>query len=131
MEFGSPGLGPQLKSGSNQASAPTPAQSATLETNPGSVVTPAGDGDSARNDRRRDALGQDVTPSSNDNSPSLEISQPTSRRTTLKFDTEQNRVFLEVVDINTDKVIERIPSEQFVKFIDQALDTGDDEVAES
>ena len=113
MEFGTLGLGtPAVNSQSGGAN---PAQTATLETNPENVVTPSTQNDAAENDLRRDGA-----PTA-DNQPRTPTDEPASgRRTTLVFDSEQNRVFLAVVDTETNKVIERIPSEKLAALNEKA-----------
>ncbi|MDD9907153.1 MAG: flagellar protein FlaG [Rhodospirillaceae bacterium] len=120
MEFGSLGLPAQ--STTNQTGASGPAQSATLDTNPENTVTPVDSGGASQNDRRQDLLGQDQSGARGDSEErSPDDLQLTSRRTTLNFDSEQNRIFLEVVDSNTEEVIERIPSDQLVELVQQVL----------
>jgi len=89
-----------------------PARTATLETNPENVVTPSSQNDAAENDLRRDGTEQDSDKSATaENQQAAATNEPlTSRRTTLNFDSEQNRVFLEIVDPATEEVVERIPS---------------------
>lgn len=127
MEFGSLGLGLPSQSASNQTGTTGLAQSATLGANPENAVTPVGAGDGAGGDRRQDTLGQDQSGARN--SPAPDDLQLTSRRTTLNFDSEQNRIFLEVVDSNTEEVIERIPSDQLVELVQQVLGSGVDRAA--
>ncbi len=133
MEFGSLGLGTQSQPASNQTGVVSLAQTSTLATNPENAVTPVDDGSAAQNDRRQDSLGQDDA--SRGNSDSQQASAPedlqlTSRRTTLNFDSEQNRIFLEVVDSTTEEVIEQIPSEKFVEFVANALESEEDSSAQ-
>lgn len=123
MEFGSLGLGTQSPAPNTQTVGANPARTATLETNPENVVTPSPQNDAAENDLRRDGTEQD-----SDKSATAENQQaaatndpPTSRRTTLNFDSEQNRVFLEIVDTATEEVVERIPSEKFVALVKEAV----------
>lgn len=127
MGFESSGLSsPQSQSQPAQP-APTPATDAgAIQSNPQNVVTPPAKAEPAPEDRRQDVLGQqaeDKAPgqSTNANIASGEAGGLT-RRTTLNFDSEQNRVFLEVIDKKTDEVIQRIPSENFVSFVASVLD---------
>lgn len=120
MEFGSLGLPSQ--SASNQVGTSSLAQSGTQGTNPENTVPPVDSGGASQNDRRQDLLGQDQAGTGGDTDErSPDDLQLTSRRTTLNFDSEQNRIFLEVVDSNTDEVIERIPSDQLVELVQQVL----------
>ncbi len=129
MEFGSLGLGSQSQSASNQTGTSSSVQTPTNGTNPENTVTPVESGTASLNDRRQDLLGQDDPQASQENGEAPDAAedlQLTSRRTTLNFDSEQNRIFLEVVDTSTEEVIEQIPSDKFVEFVANALDTGED-----
>ena len=120
MEFGSLGLGTPPPATNTQTVGANPARTATLETNPQNVVTPSTQNDAAENDLRRDPAGRGAV--SADNPPAVAADEPlSSRRTTLNFDSEQNRIFLEVVDTATDEVVERIPSEKVVALIEDAV----------
>ena len=127
MEFGSSGLSsPQGQSQPAQPN-PTPATDAgAIQNNPEYVVTPPAKAESAPEDRRRDVLGQQAEdgPQGPSGRADLADGEPVglTRRTTLNFDSEQNRVFLEVIDKKTDEVIQRIPSENFVNFVASVLD---------
>ena len=126
MEFGSLGLGPSSQSASNQTGTSSQAPTATLDTNPENTVTPIDSSGASQNDRQQDLLGQDETAAGSGNESSVRLPddiQASSRRTTLNFDSEQNRIFLEVVDAETDEVIEQIPSDQLVKLVQQVLGT--------
>ena len=128
MEFGSLGLGPPSQPASNQTGGSGQGPTATLDTNPENTVTPVDSAAASQNDRQQDLLGKDeLAAGSRGETPdfSPEELQLTSRRTTLNFDSEQNRIFLEIVDTTTEEVIERIPSEGLVKFVQQALDNDD------
>ncbi|NKB56766.1 MAG: hypothetical protein GKS00_10565 [Alphaproteobacteria bacterium] len=131
MEFGSLGLGSQSQSASNQLGASSLAATTTPEANTEQAVTPVDSGGAAQNDQQQDLLGRDTSGGNNRPSASPDDLQLTSRRTTLNFDSEQNRIFLEVVDTTTDEVIEQISSDQFVKFVDQALNPGGDSGTEN
>jgi uncharacterized FlaG/YvyC family protein len=127
MEFGSLGL--SSSQGQSQSAQPnqTPATDAgAIQSNPENVVTPPAQAEPAPEDRRQDVLGrqaEDEQQGETGRSSSLSDTQSgLTRRTTLNFDSEQNRVFLEVVDQKTDEVIQRIPSENFVKFVSSVLD---------
>ena len=122
MEFGSIGLGvpPQQTSVNQNTAAPLP-QGATLSTNPQNVVTPTAQSGGSENDLRRNSdgrsnIGKFLPRGYNRAAEDL---QPTSQRTTLNFDPEQNRIFLEVIDKTTNKVIERIPSETLLALIEK------------
>ena len=137
MEFGSLGLGLKSQSASNQTGVSSLAQTATSGANPENTVTPVDDGGASQNDRRQDVLGgEDRTQTGSrggETANAPDDLQLTSRRTTLNFDSEQNRIFLEIVDTTTDEVIEQIPSDRLVQFVEQALnpatapDTGQNE----
>lgn len=127
MEFGSLGLGSQSQLATGQANASSLGQTGTSNVNPQQAVVPVDSSEGGKNDRRQDLLGRDQPPtgeSSESASDAPAELQLTSRRTTLNFDSEQNRIFLEVVDTTTDEVIEQIPSEKFVEFVDRALNPG-------
>ena len=119
MEFGSLGLAlPSQQSAALAAAAPS---AGTVQGTPGTVVTPPADSAESRPDRRDDRLGRNTSDRREEPSRATAEDRPTNRRTTLNFDVEQNRVFLEVVDTATDEVVERIPSEVLVEFIARAL----------
>ena len=124
MEFGSLGLGFPSQSALNQTGTTGAAQTATLQTNPETTVTPVDSGGASQNDRRRDTLGQNDTALGSREDSSPEDLRLSSRRTTINFDSEQNRIFLEVVDTNTDEVIEQIPSDQLVEQVRKMLETA-------
>jgi|GEM_PF-6938513 len=123
MEFGSLGLGTQSQTTVVQSSAASAPQSATLSTNPEYVVTSSAQTGRPENELRRENGGRraerDASTESANQAP--DEFKPTSRRTTLNFDSEQNRVFLEVIDTVTEKVIERIPSETLVALIKETV----------
>jgi len=123
MEFGTLGLGTQPPATNTQTAGANPARSATLETNPENVVTPTTQNDAAENDLRRDRAEQNESGAvAAEPQPAVAADEPaTSRRTTLNFDSEQNRIFLEIVDTATDEVVERIPSDEFVALVDEAV----------
>lgn len=130
MEFGSLGFSSQP-----QPTSPSPANlssNATIQSNPEQVVTSPEQGAAPENDRRRDTLGRQAEDiQRNNRETDNDEFRVTSRRTTLSFDTEQNRVFLEVIDSNTDEVVERIPSENLVAFISRALEDATRDAAEA
>ena len=134
MEFGSLGL--NAPQGQQQSSQTAPAaDNATLQKNPENVVTPTQQGDRSSEDRRQDVLGrqneddlQNRPTRSNESGNGQSV---LSRRTTLSFDSEQNRVFLEVIDQETNEVIERIPSEKFLEFVSKILEPPKGADAES
>lgn len=150
MEFGSLGLGsqtqPQTVSSQPGGSSPPAGstagatQSASLETNPENVVNAAADSGAAKGDRRQDLLGRTASDTANpargadsgpgtdartaaDETASRQASDPVQagRKTTLNFDSELNRVFLEIVNTRTEEVIEQIPSKEQVKLVARAL----------
>lgn len=126
MEFGSlgPGLPPQ--SASNQTGASSLGQTATIDTNPENTVTPVANGEALQSDRREDQFGRDDTqsPSGQQATRAPADLSILGFRTTLNFDSEQNRIFLQIVNTDTDEVIEQIPSDQLVEFVRNALDSG-------
>lgn len=133
MEFGSLGLGTQSQLATGQTNASSPGQTGSSDVNPQQAVVPVDSIAGGQNDRRQDLLGREQPPageSSERSSDTPDELQATSRRTTLNFDSEQNRIFLEVVDTTTDEVIEQIPSEKFVEFVDRALNPGGSSAAE-
>ena len=127
MGFESPGLNSSQGQSQPAQPDPTPATDAgALQNNPENVVTPPAKAEPAPEDRRRDVLGQQAEDGAQGLSRRTDLSdgEPAglTRRTTLNFDSEQNRVFLEVIDKKTDEVIQRIPSENFVNFVASVLD---------
>ena len=133
MEFGSLGLGYQSQLATGQANTSSPGQTGASNVNPQQAVVPVDSSASGKNDRRQDLLGREQPPVGDNSESSSDAPaelQLTSRRTTLNFDSEQNRIFLEVVDTTTDEVIEQIPSEKFVEFVDRALNPGGSSAAE-
>ena len=135
MEFGSLGLGFPPQSASNQTGASGLGQTATIDTNPENTVTPVANGEALQNDRRQDQLGRDDTQSLRSDQQATRAPEDLSLlgfRTTLNFDSEQNRIFLQIVNTDTEEVIEQIPSDQLVEFVRNALDSGqDNETSES
>jgi uncharacterized FlaG/YvyC family protein len=123
MEFGTLGFGTQSQTVINQSITAAPPQSATLELNPEYVVTSAAATGRPENELRRDNTNQrkENTPPPGNNKRAPEELQQSSRRTTLNFDSEQNRIFLEVIDRVTEEVIERLPSETLVALIKEAV----------
>lgn len=133
MEFGSLGLGSQTQLTASQTNASSLAETGTSNVNPQQAVVPVDSSAGGQNDRRQDLLGREQPPSSEGSESSSDSPadlQLTSRRTTLNFDSEQNRIFLEVIDTTTDEVIEQIPSEKFVEFVDKVLNPGGSSAAE-
>ena len=126
MEFGSLGLGLPPQSASNPSGASSLGQTATIDTNPENTVTPVANGEALQSDRRQDQFGRDDTQS---RAGQQAAGAPADLsilgfRTTLNFDSEQNRIFLQIVNTETDEVIEQIPSDQLVEFVRNALDSG-------
>lgn len=127
MEFGSLGLGTQSQVATGQANASSLGQTGASDVNPQQAVVPVDSSAGGKNDRRQDLLGREQRPAGESSERSSDAPvelKLTSRRTTLNFDSEQNRIFLEVVDTTTDEVIEQIPSEKFVEFVERALNPG-------
>lgn len=123
MEFGSLGLGSQSQANAVQSSAASTSQSATLSTNPEYIVTPGPESGRPENELRRENEGRSANSdeSLDGANATPEEFKPAGRRTTLNFDSEQNRVFLEVIDTVTETVIERIPSETLVALIKETV----------
>lgn len=123
MEFGSLSFGTQSQTATNQNITTSPPQSATLELNPEYVVTSAAASGRPENELRRDNSNQrrEDRPSARDDKRAPEELQLSSRRTTISFDSEQNRIFLEVIDRKTEKIIERLPSDTLVALIRETL----------
>ncbi len=95
----------------------------TVQSNPSNVVTATAKSEGSRNARRDDTSGraaQEVASSARQAVDSLRL---TNRRTQIGFNSELNRVFLEVINAKTDEVVERIPSEQLVRFVAEQLAT--------
>ena len=69
---------------------------------------------SPQTERRQDRLGaqQDDAVSALQAIESLRL---TNRRTQLEFNAELNTVFLQIVDVRTEEVVETIPSEELVR----------------
>ena len=96
----------------------------TVQSSPDNVVTPSAESDGARGDRRKDTLGQqpeDVTSALSE----LGSERLTNRRTQLGFNSQLNRVFLEVVDTKTDEILETIPPEELVRFFSDLKERGE------
>lgn len=134
IQFGSQGS-PQLQIQSpqpvNTSAAAAGNDVKTIQRNASNVVTLSAESGSARNERRRDTLGRqpDETVST---TQTLEDLRATSRRTQFEFNEELNRVFLEVVDTRTDKVIDTIPPEELVRQLrEMAAPRDPSEVDES
>lgn len=97
----------------------------TVQKNAANVVTLSAESGATRNERRRDTLGRqpDEAVNAPGRLPDEAVNAPkapedlraTSRRTEFDFNEELNRVFLEVIDTRTEKVIETIPPEELVR----------------
>ena len=116
---------PSLSSGSQGGSNSVPGGDTavkTLQSNPASVVSqsnsPSGLGDG--NGGGQTKQEQPDLKSAQQALDSLKFS---SRRTQVGFNNELNKVFLEVVDTRTDQVVEQIPSEEFVRFVSEQLES--------
>ena len=93
----------------------------TLQSNPDSVVSQSGQ--SARQKSDSDSgLASKQQPELQSAKQVLDSLQFSSRRTQVGFNNELNKVFLEIVDTRTDKVIEQIPSEEFVRLVREQLE---------
>ncbi len=104
----------------------TSTDTATVQTSPDNVVTPSAESDGARGDRRKDTLGQ--LPEEFIGALSEQGGERlTNRRTQLGFNSELNRVFLEVVDTKTDEILETIPPEELVRFFSGLIERGETE----
>jgi uncharacterized FlaG/YvyC family protein len=117
-----------VQSGSNSITGGNSAVK-TLLSNPDSVVSQPGESAGPKNDRDRSLerdsdrdLARKKQPELNSAQQALDSLKFSSRRTQVGFNNELNKVFLEVVDTRTDQVIEQIPSEKLVKFVNEQLE---------
>ena len=107
----------------NQPSGADSSSVKTVQSNPSNVVTATAKSEGSRSARRDDTssrAAQEVTVSARQAIDSLRL---TNRRTQIGFNSELNRVFLEVINAKTDEVVERIPSERLVRFVAEQLET--------
>ncbi len=95
----------------------------TVQSNPSNVVTATANTEGSRNARRDDTSGRAAQESISSVREVIDSLRLTSRRTQIGFNSELNRVFLEVINAKTDEVVERIPSESLVRFVAEKLAT--------
>ena len=104
---------------------PTPAADAgavpTLQSTPDNVVT-AAVSPSETNVRDDDALRRQGGGGRDGAVASLQDLQINGLRTRVGFDAENETVFLEILQPQTDEVIQRIPSEWLVQFLNEQFD---------
>ncbi|WP_425403979.1 hypothetical protein [Hwanghaeella sp.] len=104
---------------------PTPAADAgavpTLQGTPDNVVT-AAVAPSETNVRDDDALRRQGGNSREGRVASLQDLELNGLRTRVGFDAESETVFLEILQPRTDQVIQRIPSEGLVQFLNEQFD---------
>ena len=102
----------------------TATETSTVLNTPDNVVSPSAESDGTRGDRGKDTLGQQpeqVVTAQID----LNSAQSSNRRTQLGFNSELNRVFLEVVDTKTDEIVETIPAEELVRFFSGLVESNE------
>lgn len=118
-----PSLQPQTGGQSGNSPAVSAGNSAvkTVQSNPDGIVKQTSNPSGPQNEARRGLARQDP-PELKSAQHALDSLRFSSRRTQVGFDNELNRVFLEVVDTRTDQVVEQIPSEEFVRFVQQQLE---------
>ena len=104
---------------------PTPAADAgavpTLQATPDNVVT-AAVSPSETNVRDDDALRRQGGGAREGRVASLQDLQINGLRTRVGFDAENETVFLEILQPQTEEVIQRIPSEGLVQFLNERFD---------
>ena len=93
----------------------------TLQSNPDNVVSQSGQSAGPKSDSDR-GLARQEQPELQSAHQALDSLKFSSRRTQVGFNSELNKVFLEIVDTRTDKVVEQIPSEEFVRFVSEQLE---------
>jgi uncharacterized FlaG/YvyC family protein len=93
----------------------------TLQDVPDNVVTAATQG-SETNAREDDALRRQERAAREQAISQLEDLQLQGLQTRVGFDAESDRVFLEVLLPNTEEVIQRIPSENLIQFLQSQVD---------
>ena len=93
----------------------------TLQSNPDNVVSQSGQSAGPKSDSDR-GLARQEQPELQSAQQALDSLKFSSRRTQVGFNNELNKVFLEIVDTRTDKVVEQIPSEKLVKFVSEQLE---------
>ena len=93
----------------------------TLQINPDSVVSQSGRSAKSKSDSES-GLARQQQPELQSAQQVLDSLRFSSRRTQVGFNSELNKVFLEIVDTRTDKVIEQIPSKELVKFVSERLE---------
>ncbi len=109
---------PALSSGSGATQQPGSTPNAGAESSAKALINNAvpvpQETTSPSAERRQDKLGkqQDESVSVQQAVESLRL---TNRRTQLDFNTELNKVFLQIVDTRTEEVVETIPSEELVR----------------
>jgi uncharacterized FlaG/YvyC family protein len=115
-----PVQGQQTGQQTNASAAANDATGRTVQTKPDNVVTVAGQTEGARNERRRDQSGRSEQ-NTEGVGKTLEDLRLTSRRTKFEFNSDLNRVFLEVIDTKTDQVVDRIPPEELARLFQEQL----------
>lgn len=93
----------------------------TLQATPENVVT-AAVAPSETNVRDDDALRRQAGGGREGGVASLQDLQLNGLRTRVGFDAENETVFLEILQPRTDEVIQRIPSEGLVQFLNEQFD---------
>jgi uncharacterized FlaG/YvyC family protein len=88
----------------------------TVQAVPDQVVTAATD-PTATNTREDDALRRQERPSREPPIATLEDLQVQGLTTRIDYDTERERVFLEILAPRTNEVLQRIPSENLLDFL--------------
>lgn len=114
----------QAQTNATTSVAGTATETSTVLNTPDNVVSPSAESDGTRGDRGKDTLGQQqeqVATAQVD----LNNAQSSNRRTQLGFNSELNRVFLEVVDTKTDEIVETIPAEELVRFFSGLVESGE------
>ncbi len=110
----------QASNTTNNTTGATTDAAKTVQAKPDNVVTVAAETGGTRNERRRDTPGR---VSQDQTDKAVQDLRLTNRRTQIGFDTELNRVFLEIIDTKTNEVVDEIPPEQLVRFVAEQLRT--------
>lgn len=115
----------QLPQQQQSTTPPTPAAEAgavpTLQATPDNVVT-AAVSPSETNVRDDDALRRQSGGGRDGGLASLQDLELNGVRTRVGFDAESETVFLEILQPRTEEVIQRIPSEGLVQFLNEQFD---------
>ncbi|HAT35107.1 MAG TPA: hypothetical protein DCS82_05285 [Rhodospirillaceae bacterium] len=91
-----------------------------LQTDVSTTVNLSAETGGTGGDRQQDRLGAEFEQAVNVQEAIKDL-QLTGRRTQINFNSELNRVFLQVVDTRTDEVVETIPPEALVRQLKEQV----------